>query len=305
MRLSVFRLRSAAMLAALSVLAPGCGGVRVPEEVGAIRASGDPEIIARGRYLAEGPAHCRDCHGDPSRPAGESGPAPMSGGRVFDLGILGTVVAPNISTDPEAGIGGLSDADIVRSLRYGISHDGRPLVPIMPFAEMADRDLEAIVSYLRTLPADPTPAPANDLSWIGRLALRLLEPAQQAARPAAVVEPERSAEYGRYLAHTVANCHGCHTRRSKWTGAYVGPPFAGGMELTEGGATFVSPNLTRAEDGLLRRMSEREFIERFRSRDRTPGGSPMPWQAYARMTDADLAAIYRYLQTVPPAETPG
>ena len=69
-----------------------------------------------------------------------------------------------------AGIGALSDAELVRSLRYGISHDGRPLVPIMAFAELSDRDLEAIVSYLRTLPADPTPAPASDLSWIGRLA---------------------------------------------------------------------------------------------------------------------------------------
>jgi hypothetical protein len=30
----------------------------------------------------------------------------------------------------------------------------------------------------------------------------------------------------------------------------------------------------------------------------------MPSEAFARMTDDDLGAIYRYLKTLPPAETP-
>ena len=28
----------------------------------------------------------------------------------------------------------------------------------------------------------------------------------------------------------------------------------------------------------------------------------MPWKAFARMSDDDIRAIYRYLQTVPPTE---
>jgi hypothetical protein len=55
----------------------------------------------------------------------------LSGGKRFNLGPLGTMVAPNITSDQVAGIGSLSDEMVVRSLRYGISRHGRPLAPFM------------------------------------------------------------------------------------------------------------------------------------------------------------------------------
>lgn len=274
---------------------------------GGIRATDDPQLVERGSYLAYGPAHCASCHGDPARERDSLGGAeiPLSGGRRFDLGVLGTVVAPNITADPVAGIGALSDDTLVRALRYGVSHSGRPLMPFMPFAELADRDLQAIVSFLRTVPPVPGVAPPNDLSWVGTLAVNLiLEPQRPKAPPRAEVPPQRTAEYGRYLAHTVANCHGCHTRRSKLTGAFVGPPFAGGMKMVESGGTLVTPNLTPVADGIVRRLDEQQFVERFRMRAQLPMQSPMPWVAFARMTDDDLGAIYRYLETLPPSPIP-
>jgi hypothetical protein len=56
--------------------------------------------------------------------------------------------------------------------------------------------------------------------------------------------------------------------------------------------------------GIVNGLSERDFIARFRIEDRAQLGSPMPWEAFARMTDDDLGAIYRYLKTLRPAETP-
>src|SRR5262249_11837170 len=157
---------------------------------------------------------------------------PLSGGRRFDLGFLGNVVVPNITADPDAGIGALSDDDLVRSLRYGVSHTARPLIPFMPFAEMADRDLQSIISFVRVVPPVPDVVHPGDLSWLGSLAVSVvLKPQSPKVPPPVEMVPQRSAEYGRYLAHTVANCHGCHTQRSKLTGAFVGPPFAGGMKL--------------------------------------------------------------------------
>jgi mono/diheme cytochrome c family protein len=267
----------------------------VPERASGdfIRASDDPAIVERGRYLVQGPAHCPSCHGER-----------MSGGRRFNLGPLGVVVAPNITSDSVAGIGALSDAMLVRSLRYGVSRAGRPLIPIMPFAELTDRDLQAIISYLRRLEPVSEAAPVNDFSWIGSLAVRVfLEPQGPTKPPLAEFAPERSAEYGRYLAHTVANCHGCHTRRSRLTGAFSGPAFAGGMKITEGQGAFVAPNLTPVPDGIVQVLSEQEFIERFRSRGQLKTPSPMPWAAFARMTEDDLAAIYRYLKTLPASPT--
>jgi mono/diheme cytochrome c family protein len=116
--------------------------------------------------------------------------------------------------------------------------------------------------------------------------------------------PVRNAEYGRYLAHTVANCYGCHTRRSRLSGAFVGAPFAGGLVMKEANGTFVTPNLTPIATGVMSELTEQEFIERFRVEGRRHAGSPMPWEAFARMTEVDLAAIYRYLNTLSPTETP-
>jgi mono/diheme cytochrome c family protein len=251
----------------------------------------------------QGPAHCAACHGDPARDEERrlGRAVPLSGGRAFHLGLLGTIVAPNITSDPVAGIGALSDATLVRSLRYGVSQNGRPLAPFMSFGDLADDDLQAILSFLRTLPPVPRRAPPSELTWLGALALNMvIGPAGPEAPPPARVPPARNSEYGRYLTQTVANCHGCHTRRSRLTGAFVGPAFGGGRAMTEPAGTFVPPNLT--PDGILNGLSEGDFIARFRVEGRGRAGSPMPWEAFARMTDDDLAAIYRYLRTLPPAE---
>lgn len=158
-----------------------------------IRASNNPDIIERGRYLVVGPAHCPSCHGERA----------MSGGRRFNLGPLGTVVAPNISSDPAAGIGAVSDGMLVRSLRYGVARSGRALLPIMPFKELTDRDLQAVISYLRTLEPVPEAAPDGDLSWLGSLAVPLLlKPEGPAQPPLADLAPIRHAE-----SHTRARQH--------------------------------------------------------------------------------------------------
>ena len=56
---------------------------------------------------------------------------------------------------------------IARSLRFGVGRDGRALAPFMPFANLSDEDLTAIISYLRTQApvrnqvADPVAEPAG------------------------------------------------------------------------------------------------------------------------------------------------
>lgn len=294
-------------IASAVIMVASCTAVRTPLTGHGIRALDDPGLIERGRYLAYGPAHCAACHGNPAREAEtrQGYETPLSGGRVFDLGPLGSVVAPNITSDPVAGIGALSDETLVRSLRYGISRHGEPLVPFMSFADIADDDLRAILSFLRALEPVSQTVPPTDLSWLGSAAVNLvLDPQGPTRLPAARVEPERSVEYGRYLAYTIANCHGCHTRRSKLTGAFTDPAFAGGMEIEEGGATYVSANLTPVLGGIIGESTEQQFIERFRVNARLKVRSPMPWASFARMTDDDLGAIYRFLRTVRPADTP-
>jgi mono/diheme cytochrome c family protein len=129
---------------------------------------------------------------------------------------------------------------------------------------------------------------------------RALEP------PPRSIRNEPTAEYGRYLAHDVANCVGCHTQRDLRTGAFTGPALGGGMVIESHGAPkqrFVTPNLTPdPATGRIIRWSEDAFVQRFRGAQASP--SPMPWSSFARMSESDLRALYRYLRSVPPARMP-
>ncbi len=300
-------LTHATAAAFIGCLLEACSVAPQPSELDAIGAVSDRAVIERGRYLVYGPAHCADCHGEPDIAVDPEGAyeVALSGGKILDLGALGTLSVPNITSDPVAGIGAVSDATLVRSLRYGVARDGRPLLPFMPFADMTDADLQAVLSFLRAVPPSERVVPKHDLSVLGKAVVNFALKPEVPSQPRAVAaQPQRTAEYGRYLAHTVANCYGCHTQRSRLTGAFIGPPFAGGMKFEEGTDTFVAPNLTPIATGLVGAWSEQEFIGHFRRRGEAAGGSPMPWASFARMTDDDLGAIYRYLRTTEPAETP-
>ena len=119
------------------------------------------------------------------------------------------------------------------------------------------------------------------------------------------VKPDTTADYGKYLAHYITNCRGCHTNRSLMTGAYIGPEFAGGLKFessTEKGAYTVTPNLTPdKETGRITGWSQEQFINRFRQK-KIIAASDMPWDQFRTMKDDDLKAIYKYLVSLKPVK---
>ena len=65
-------------------------------------------------------------------------------------------VSRNITSSKTKGIGAWTDAEIKRAITQGVSKDGSKLKPPMGFhsyAKMTADDLDAIVAYLRTVPA--------------------------------------------------------------------------------------------------------------------------------------------------------
>ena len=67
---------------------------------------------------------------------------------------------------------------------------------------------------------------------------------------------------------------------------------------------YVTANLTPdPESGPIGRWSEDTFVTRFRMGELI-AGTPMPWGAYARMSEDDLRAIYRFLRSLPPTHNP-
>ena len=115
------------------------------------------------------------------------------------------------------GIGEYTDADLERAIRHGVRRDGRPLVfmPAEAYGVMGDRDLAALIGYVRSLsPVDrEIPAPrvgplARTLYLVGNFPLLPVELVDHTA-PRPDVEAGVTVEYGRYLA-TVGGCRSCH-----------------------------------------------------------------------------------------------
>jgi mono/diheme cytochrome c family protein len=295
-----------AALVAFVVLVASRQSRRFDAPLPAIAASTAPAVIERGRYLVVGPAHCIECHGasddEGHRLHDAAHETVLSGGHTWDLPI-GRFHAPNLTADREYGIGAMTDGEIARALRYGVGRDGRALLPFMPFADLGDDDLRAIVSYLRTQSPVHRAVPRHEWNVLGRVMRAFVGAPQGPSQPVRESVPAIvTAPYGEYLTHSVANCFGCHTQRNLRTGEWTGRPFAGGMPFESDrnpGHTFVSANLTPdPATGRITAWSEDAFVARFRAGAQY-ADSPMPWTAFGRMTDDDLRAIYRYLRSVP------
>jgi hypothetical protein len=111
--------------------------------------------VKRGFYLAT-IAHCMECHS--RRPDGTQDYVNWNGkgGYIFK-GPFGEIAARNISSHKTAGIGAWTDAEIKRALTHGIGRDGRafkmPMARQVYFSKMTDDDVDAIVAWVRTIPA--------------------------------------------------------------------------------------------------------------------------------------------------------
>lgn len=264
-----------------------------------IKASKDSTVIARGRHLANAIAHCSDCHGPWTADSlANLGQEPvLSGGFAFNIP-LGTIYSANITSDSVYGIGAKSDAEIARVLRNGVRTNGTAAYDFMPFHNLSDEDLTAVISYLRTQKPAAVKVPEHQLNAMGKMVNAFLVKPVGPSEPVAVsVKPDTSAAYGKYLALNVANCSGCHTQRDM-SGAFSGELLAGGG-LMEG---LVPPNITTDSSSRIFGWTQEAFINRFRMGKVIPN-SIMPWNSFKKMTDDELKAIYNFLKTVKPAKT--
>lgn len=272
-----------------------------------LKATTDSAMIARGRYLCYGPAHCSSCHVpmDKIDEVKAGAQIPLSGGWTLPIP-PGTFRAPNLTPDPETGIGNWTDGQLARALRYLVKHDGGQLFPFMPFQEMSDDDIVAIMSFLRSQPAVKHEVTPSELSFLGKAiyAFGGMEPEGPTDTPPAHIQIDTTIEYGKYIANSVSNCVGCHTNRDLHTGEFIGTPFAGGFlmppDAFSQGYAFVTPNITPDRNtGIMASWNEDAFISRFRA-GRIHAGSPMPWECFAAMDTVELKAVYKYLSNLQP-----
>ena len=254
-----------------------------------------PVRLERGRYLAEGILRCIECHSErhPTAPDAPVIASLRGAGRVVSEDADGRrVVAPNLTPDDETGTGAWPDDALARAIREGVGYDGRALGNPMDwesFRNLSDEDLASVIVYLRSLP------PVRN-----RLPPRVLPPerlAELAEDPEPLHDPVPEPDLndpvarGRYLIW-LGNCRGCHT---SWYSRPRPGPFGGGNDLKG----IFSSNITSDRSG-IGDWSERALIQTMRTGRGGTLDPSMPWRSFARMSDADLGAVYRALLETPP-----
>lgn len=286
----------------------------------ALKTTTDSTMIARGKYLVNGPAHCISCHvsGFDDLVAGDSGKdVALMGGLKFEMGPLGKLYTRNLTPDKQTGLGRYPDEKIFRMMRHGIRPDDISSFPLlMPFWKMADDDMIAIVSYLRSLQPVSHEIPENEWTFVGKAVRSLsssFQPVKNPDAPKTAPAMMPTIERGEYLARYVSNCVGCHTERDMMTYEAIGPEFAGGMEFEPWPALYKflkvdttlwvrTPNITPdANSAFSKFKTPQEFITRFR-KGRIVPFSPMDWGPFSRMSDEDITALWMFLNSLKPVK---
>ncbi len=244
----------------------------------------DSATLARGAHLVTAVGKCVDCH------------SADFGGKVFiDDPALGRVSATNLTAGRGGVLAQYTDAELARAIRHGIKRDGRGalIMPSDDWITLADEDVGAIISYIRSMPAVDRELPPTELRAVGRTLLTVgqlpIIPAERIDHSitARVSMPiDSSVAYGKYMAD-VGGCTGCH-----------GPGLSGGK--IPGTPPDFKPASNLTPDG-IGRLTDTELESVLRT-GRRPDGSEldalMPWRYTALLTPVEMRALIRYLRTV-------
>ncbi len=160
---------------------------------------------------------CHSCH-LPSKDSGLD-EASVAGGAPLKTPI-GTLYPPNLTPDPETGIGKWSDVDFVNAMQKGIGKDGEHLIPAFPYtsyAHMSTEDVLDIKAYLATLPAVKNAVPQHEVTALPLIRRGLGLWKYVGLKDAKFVnDPAQSASWNRgaYLVNGAGHCAECHTPRT-------------------------------------------------------------------------------------------
>ena len=220
--------------------------------------------------------------------------------------------ATNITPDPKTGIGSWTDEQIIAAIRLGRRPNGERLVPVHPytvFNGMAAEDLQALVAFVRTVPAVNRPNRPKKLvplfesvflpAWLAAFAPRETPPPKA---------PATGVARGEYLVRAVGHCGECHSPRTMTQATDNSRFLAGNPTGPEGEAM---PNITPDRETGIGKWSEEEIADYLGSGNRPDGDVAGGLMAeviegtlagYKDLTKEDRLAIARYLKTIPPVK---
>ncbi|AYD00127.1 cytochrome c [Neorhizobium sp. NCHU2750] len=262
--------------------------------------AGKPDIANGERVFWAG--GCASCHAAP----GATGDAlkVLAGGRAL-TSPFGTFHIPNISADPQAGIGSWTLADFGNAMIRGVAPGGTHLYPSFPYgsyARLSKRDVNDLFFYLKTLPASSYLALPHELRFPFniRMAVGFWKFLYFDDRPRVeLTSADDRVKRGQYLVEGPGHCGECHTPRNalggfekdKWLAGGPSPEGKGSIpDITPGG------EIGSWSEGDLANYLETGFTPDF---DSAGGAMVEVQQNMAHLPKADLEAIAAYLKAVP------
>jgi mono/diheme cytochrome c family protein len=262
-----------------------------------------PENIARGAYLAKA-GDCMACHT-------ERGGAPYAGGRALDTP-FGQLVAPNITSDRQHGIGAWSADDFWRALHNGKSRDGRLLYPAFPYTnytKVTRSDSDALYAFMQTIPAQARASAPHALRFPYNQQFMLAGWRLLYFKPAVFEETrQRDPQWNRgaYLVEGLGHCAACHSSRDSFGASEEG--LSGGLIPMLG---WYAPSLTSDAEAGLGSWEVPHIVQLLKTgvSPRATVFGPMAevvQKSLQHMTDKDVTAMAAYLKSLPhtPAEAP-
>ena len=254
------------------------------------------DLIRRGRYLASA-GDCMSCH---TRAGGH----PFAGG----LGLqtpFGIIYSSNITGDRATGIGGWTPAQFYRALHEGRRNDGGWLYPAMPynhFTVMTRADTDAILAFLKTVPAEHYSQPADRLPFPLDIRLAMIGwNALNFSPHGFKSDPGQSAAWNRgaYLVQGPGHCGACHTAKTALGAEKDGHALQGGPV-----EHWFAPDLTGNPRTGLGRWSAADIVEYLRTGRNAHAGAigqmaEVVTYSTSLLSDGDLNAIATYLKSLP------
>jgi mono/diheme cytochrome c family protein len=246
---------------------------------------------------------CASCHATP-----EQDDKTQLGGGLGLKSSFGTFFVPNISPDPDDGIGKWNEAQFVTAMVKGTSPQRTHYYPAFPytsFQRMTFDDLRDLFAYLKTLPPVRDTVQDHDLPLhfkirrtLGIWKLLFLD--GQPFKPDAT----KSAQWNRgaYLVNGPGHCAECHSPRNRLGGIISGQRFAGGPDAE--GKDWV-PNITQKGIG---DWSEKDIATLLETGDtpddRVAGAMAEVVRNTSQLSAEDRMAMAVYLKSLPPLEGP-
>lgn len=249
-----------------------------------VTRSTEPAVLERGEHLVRSIGACasNDCHGQD-----------FSGGKQLDIGPVGTIAGPNITSGGMLAV--YSDGELARLLTTGVKKDGRSvlMMPVQDFSWLPKNDIDAIVSYLRSVAASNEPSGTTYVKPLGKILdrreafpwdiARFVEKIPKETPPA----PEPTVKYGKFMIRLCTGCHGETLSGGPLPGA---PP-----EIP------IPLNITKHESGIATYTYE-DFVKVLQQGVRKNGEKLDPFMAVdltKNLDETELRALWAEIQSRP------